>query len=70
MKELCHFFKGMFLVSRQELVNQHILSFIENVWIFFISPGIAVVPSAATGQFLGGLVAKKMDLGIPGCIKV
>ncbi|KAK7091396.1 hypothetical protein V1264_009081 [Littorina saxatilis] len=32
--------------------------------------GLAVVPSAATGQFLGGFIAKRMNLGIPGLIRL
>ncbi|XP_041360516.1 solute carrier organic anion transporter family member 4C1-like [Gigantopelta aegis] len=32
--------------------------------------GMAVVPSAAGGQFIGGLVARKMQLGIKGSIKL
>ena len=32
--------------------------------------GLAVVPSAATGQLLGGFVAHRMKLGIPGLIKL
>ena len=31
---------------------------------------MAVVPSAAGGQFIGGLVARKLRLGIKGCIKL
>jgi hypothetical protein len=29
-----------------------------------------VVPSAASGQFLGGFIAKKMKLSIPGLIRL
>lgn len=32
--------------------------------------GLAVVPSAASGQFLGGFIAKRLRLGIPGLIKL
>ncbi|XP_076456396.1 solute carrier organic anion transporter family member 4C1-like [Babylonia areolata] len=32
--------------------------------------GLAVVPSAASGQFLGGFVAQRMKLSIPGLIKL
>lgn len=38
-------------------------------WAAMLS-GLAVVPSAATGQFLGGFLAKKLNLGIPGLIRL
>ena len=36
----------------------------------YLHPGIAVVPSAAAGQFVGGIITRKLKLDVRGTMKV